>query len=98
MSNRLLEHRKRKDMTQQQVADASGVSQSYYAQLENGTRQLNQRLMASLAKTFGVSPIDLLPGDSEIDRVAALIAALDPEDRQAVLAMAERLARTPPAA
>ena len=42
-------------MTQQSVAEMLQTSQSYYAQYENGKRQLPQRHLKTLCLFYGIS-------------------------------------------
>lgn len=69
-SNRLRELRKTAKLTQQQLADISGVTQSTISQLENDTLTFNVQWMRTFARIFSerlgapVSPVDLL-GDED---------------------------------
>ena len=89
---RLRELRDARGMTQQQVADLAGISQPYYQQIETGKRRANERTQDALAKAFGVPVTSLFVQDDEVTRIASVIALLDSEDRQTVLALAQRLA------
>lgn len=53
--------RENKDMTQQEIAEIIGTSQSYYAQYENGKRQIPFDRIIELAKYYNVS-IDYIAG------------------------------------
>lgn len=53
--------RKRRGLTQQQLADAIGVSQPYIALLENGQREAMGSVYARLATALQVRADDLLP-------------------------------------
>jgi DNA-binding XRE family transcriptional regulator len=53
--------RKRRGLTQQQLADAIGVSQPYIALLENGQREAMGSVYARLATALRVRADDLLP-------------------------------------
>ena len=52
---KLLELRKVKKMTQQQVADALGVSRQAYANYETGSRKPDPETLKNLANLFDVS-------------------------------------------
>lgn len=52
---RLRDLREDKDLTQAQIAQLLGTTQSYYAQYENGHRELPLRHLVKLAKFYGVS-------------------------------------------
>ena len=60
-AQRLRDLREDKDLNQAQVADVIGTSQSYYAQYENGKRELPFNRAIELAKFYNVS-LDYLAG------------------------------------
>ena len=47
--------RRGRDMTQQQVADAIGITQRKYSYVETGTQPLTDDLLCALADLYGVS-------------------------------------------
>ena len=59
MKNRIKELREDHDYTQQNVADAIGITQRKYSYLETGTQQLTDEILVKLAAFYGVS-IDYL--------------------------------------
>lgn len=59
MDNRIRDLREDHDYTQQQVADAIGITQRKYSYLETGTQQLTAELLVELANFYCVS-IDYL--------------------------------------
>lgn len=58
MRNRIKDLRDDHDMTQQQVADAIGITQRKYSYVETGTQPLTDELLSALADLYGVS-VDL---------------------------------------
>lgn len=60
-NQRLRDMREDKDLTQQNIADILNTSQSYYAQYENGKRQIPFDRVIELAKFYNVS-IDYIAG------------------------------------
>ena len=62
---RIKELRDREGMTQKDVAEMIGVSQSTYSTYENGINYLNAERLEKLAKIYGVSVDYLLGRDSE---------------------------------
>jgi len=52
---RIRELREDKDLTQQQIADALGISQRSYSYYENGKRMLPPEIIAALARYHNVS-------------------------------------------
>ena len=53
--NRMLELRKKKGMTQKQVATALGIGESSYCSYENASREPNYQMLIRIADFFGVS-------------------------------------------
>lgn len=58
---RIKDLREDHDLTQKQVAEILQTSQSYYAQYENGHRQITIDRLVTLADYYGVS-LDYLAG------------------------------------
>ncbi len=59
MRNRIRDLREDHDLTQQQLADAIGITQRKYSYLETGTQQLTDEILVKLADYYHVS-IDYL--------------------------------------
>ena len=59
MNNRIKDLREDHDLTQQQIADAIGITQRKYSYLETGTQQLTAEILIKLADYYHVS-IDYL--------------------------------------
>ena len=59
MQNRIKDLREDSDLTQQQIADAIGITQRKYSYLETGTQPLTAELLVSFADYYHVS-IDYL--------------------------------------
>lgn len=75
--NRLRELRKAAGLTQQELADVTGVSQAAISQLENGTRSMDLAWMRTFARSLNCAPADLLTDEDNPDR-------LQPEERELV--------------
>lgn len=54
-NQRLIELREKAGMTQEQLAEAIGISQSMIARIENGDREPRKLTKIRLAKLFGVT-------------------------------------------
>lgn len=61
MDNRLKELRKARGLTQTQLAELTGISQSHIALMESSQRGLRFEYIEVLAKALGVKPYELLP-------------------------------------
>ena len=59
MENRIKDLRDDSDLTQQQIADAIGITQRKYSYVETGTQPLTDELLVKLANYYQVS-IDYL--------------------------------------
>lgn len=59
-ANRIRELREERDMTIEDVAEATGLSVSYVSRLENGARNLSLKNMNLFAHAFQVNPEDLI--------------------------------------
>lgn len=65
MENSIKEIRKRKGVTQVQLAKILGVSQGAIQMLETGQRGLDLNWMQKIAKALDVEPWELLPKDMQ---------------------------------
>lgn len=59
MREKLVQLRKRREMTQEEVARCIGVSRGFYSLIESGLRNPTYGLAKKIAKVFGVDPEDL---------------------------------------
>ena len=71
LGHRIAQARKDADLTQQQVADALGLSQPQYASYEVGRRRVPVSMLPGLTKVLGVS-IEALVADEDAAQVAAI--------------------------
>ena len=62
--NRLKDLREDHDYTQQQVADAIGITQRKYSYIETGVQQLTAEVLVQLARFYAVS-VDYLLGRTD---------------------------------
>lgn len=65
MKNRIREIRKARKMTQQELADKIGLSQTQIGRLEMSERGLDIDVLPSIAKALDVEPWKLLPIDMQ---------------------------------
>lgn len=66
MQNRIRELRTRKGLSQQDVADAIGLSQQHVERMENMKQRLNTDHMEKLGKLFGVRPLEILEEEGRV--------------------------------
>lgn len=83
-----------KGLTQQEVYEPAGIAKSYYSALENGKRDLNERLIAQLCKVLGIQPYMLIidTGSSGDLQFIEDLAQLSEEQRDLVRRMVSDLA------
>ena len=62
VSSELAEYRDKMDLTQEQLAEMVGISQSHYAKLENGQRLPSLKV---LSQVFGVKMGDIIEPNKE---------------------------------
>ncbi len=87
--NRIRAIREQRDMTIEQLAEATGLSVSYVSRLESGLRNLSVKNLNLIAQVFEVSPGELLDsGKPERGNVVAVMgrigagAEITPDDEQ----------------
>lgn len=66
MNERIKEARKARKMTQQQLAEAIGLTQNYIAMIETGRREPSDRTIADICQVCGVDEIWLRTGTGEM--------------------------------
>lgn len=65
MKLRLKELRKEAGLTQLELAERSGMSASYYNEIEKGRKTANGHRLEALAKALGVEPQDLISSNDD---------------------------------
>lgn len=71
---RMRELRKHFRHTQQECADALGVSQASYADMERGESRIRRRDLVTLAVLYGVNPETGFPGFTDLPNGRRVIA------------------------
>ena len=71
------DHEGKKDLSQAELAEALGVAQGHYSNIELGKRQLSLHLLAKICEMFGVDPAEII---ADIDEPST---SPDPEDEKA---------------
>jgi len=66
VKERLIAIREALGLTQREFCKGIYVSQSYYAQLENESKPLNERICTLICSVYGISKDYLLAGEGEI--------------------------------
>lgn len=91
--NRLRFLRKLAKITQDELAELTGVSQPAISQLENGTRSMDIQWMRTFARALGCAPADLLDDEDNPDRLAEAERVLVERYRHADRAQRDNLER-----
>lgn len=94
IGNRLYEARKRLGMTQAQAAEAAGISDRTYADVERGTAKMRVDTLLAICSALRTSPdVLLLPdaGQEEPDasRILAMLEGCTPAERRTALRLVE---------
>ena len=71
LARRMAELREQHRRTQQECANALGVAQNTYAQMETGDIRFRRRDLIALAFLYEVRPLDAFPGFFGAESVAA---------------------------
>lgn len=91
---RIRELRDRRGWTLETLAAKAGVSVPHMSQVERGVKNLNSRVIESVAKALDVEPFELFAPRQELDSVGRLLRDLDPADLARVEAFAAALRAT----
>lgn len=79
-------------LTQDQVAQRTGLPKSTVSKLENGKMEYTQGHLEALAHAYGVEPADLigrLPGAPQ--ELTLLVSKIPPENREAAITVLKAL-------
>jgi len=58
---KVLHYRKKKNLSQEELAELANLHRTYIGQIETGKRNIALKNIAKVAKALGVTPKDLLP-------------------------------------
>lgn len=94
IGNRLLRVRKQMGMTQFEVAEAAGLSDRTYADIERGTVNMRTETVLRICQVLHITPDEILTrNDSEIparqEELLARLNACNPKDRETALRLLE---------
>ena len=59
MKEKLTHYRKKANLTQKQMAEKLGISESYYCQLENGNRRMSLNMALDISAILCVNPNEI---------------------------------------
>ena len=88
--NRLKHLRSSRKWTQRQVAEKAGMSVSYYTELEQGKKQLNQTRMEDLAAAFGCDVAEII-GESQMANMRRKSARVEAKTEASAVTTAAKL-------
>jgi transcriptional regulator with XRE-family HTH domain len=90
---RLAHYRRLKSMTQVQVAEAIGISQGLYNQLESGKRRMNETYLEALAELYSIAPalliVDPIRDDPLFRELDEAYRQLSPSERKVLVRSAK---------
>lgn len=92
IGNKLLAIRKRNGMTQAEVAEAAGLSDRTYADIERGTVNMRIETILRICRTLHITPDEVLTEDSTIpslkqDALIQRLNACSPKEKQTALGL-----------
>lgn len=82
---KLLELRKSKRISQQEVAEYLGIDTTSYGRIERGNRKLNTERLTKLAKFYGISVYELVREEDEVS-IAAEVESQQSKNADPLLA------------
>jgi len=90
IGNKLLTVRKRMGFTQNEVAEAAGLSDRTYADIERGTVNMRTETMLRICKVLHITPDEVLTEDcasllSKQEELWERLNACNPKDRETAL-------------
>ena len=90
IGNKLLAIRKRMGMTQAEVAEAAGLSDRTYADIERGTVNMRTETILRICNVLHITPDEILTEDQEIvtttqEELWDRLNACNPKDKQTAL-------------
>lgn len=90
IGNKLLAIRKRMGMTQAEVAEAAGLSDRTYADIERGTVNMRTETILRICNVLHITPDEILTEDQEIFTTTQVelwdrLNACNPKDKQTAL-------------
>ena len=94
IGNKLFAFRKRMGMTQAEVAEAAGLSDRTYADIERGTVNMRVETVLHICQALHITPDEILTHEHESlsvreEEVVARLNACTPKDRETVLRLAQ---------
>lgn len=92
MKYRIREHRRRLDLTQDQLATRIGSVKSHVSEMESGKKNPSGPMLQKLAEAFDVSVFEMFEDDDLSHELAAwvsVILKIEPQDREAALRAAK---------
>jgi transcriptional regulator with XRE-family HTH domain len=103
LPKRLTELRKAEGLTQVQIAQKLGITQSSYAHYESGFRKISLAMIPKIAQTLGISEEELLGLEpqkgkrgpsSALERRVEAIQALPKKEQRYIIETIDRLLKT----
>lgn len=96
MALRIKSLRKAKGLSQQELADMTGISRSQLSEIESEAKPGNTLRLSAIAKALGVSVNELFEDGAKaayLQEIESLMAQMSDEDRNALIRMAQALAK-----
>ena len=90
IGNKLLSFRKKRGMTQAEVAEAAGLSDRTYADIERGTVNMRIETLLHICAALSITPNDVLTAEQAQPQVSReqllqLLDSCDPKERDTAM-------------
>ncbi len=90
IGNKLFAFRKRMGMTQAEVAEAAGLSDRTYADIERGTVNMRIETILRICEVLHITPDEILtedepPKTTQMDEIWKRLEACSPKDKETAL-------------
>lgn len=90
IGNKLLSYRKKAGMTQIEVADAAGLADRTYAEIERGSANMRIETLLRICKVLQITPDDILTDENTSldllqDELLEQLSTSSPHDRETAL-------------
>ena len=94
IGNMLFSYRKRMGMTQAEIAEAAGLSDRTYADIERGTVNMRIETLLRICEVLHITPDEVLTKDASMpavrqDELWKRLSALSPKDKETALRLLE---------
>ena len=91
IGNKLFKYRKKRGLTQAEVAEKAGISDRTYADIERGSVNMRVETLLKICDVLSITPDDVLTEECEFspDEIQRKFSSLSPSDKKVALQLME---------